>query len=158
MLLGSSQEVPKAFSIYLRKFRYDSNNFKIKCVCNLNKEGQRHSKCSVCLGEGYLWDETLVDVFKVDIGSNPAKAGASLLTEIGKNKQSFAVFYLLSATEIDEDDKLIEIRLDKEGDPIKPLRRQSVWSINSLNYKRADNGKIEYIATYCKRENNARES
>lgn len=156
-LKGSSTEIPKAYSIYLRKFRYD-NNHKIKCICNQAKEGQRHEKCTVCLGEGYLWDEICIDVFKKDLGSDSAKAGASLLTEIGRNRKSFAVFYIQSFVEIDEDDKLIEIKIDKEGDPILPVRRLQVWQINTLNSKRGDSGRIEFITAYCQRENHARES
>jgi hypothetical protein len=150
---GSVYEIPKSFLVLLRKFRRNSGGYKIPCACNVGKEGQYHQKCSVCLGEGYLWDEHYISTFKVEIGSDQEKVGASLLTEIGRTKRSFCKFYIQSTELIDYEDRIIEISLDREGKPLKPERRSVIWTINTLSEKRADNGKLEYTLIFCRRFN-----
>jgi hypothetical protein len=148
---GSVYEIPKSFKVMLRKFRRNDNKYRIPCSCNVAKEGQGHQKCSVCLGEGYLWDEHYVDTFKVDIGSDQEKAGASLLTEIGRSKKQFCKFYVQDTVTIDYEDKIIELALEPDGTLVKPERRHIVWTINTLNEKRSDTGRIEYIILYCRK-------
>jgi hypothetical protein len=148
---GSVYEIPKAFKVLLRKFRRNANNYRIPCSCNVAKEGQMHQKCTICLGEGYLWDEQYVETFKVDIGSDQEKAGASLLTEIGRSKKQFCKFYLQEFIKIDYEDKIIELALDIDGNLIKPDHRGITWTINTLNEKRSDTGRIEYIILYCRK-------
>lgn len=148
---GSVYEIPKGFTVMIRHFRRNANNYRIPCSCNVAKEGQMHQKCSVCLGEGFLWDEYYVDAFKVEIGSDQEKAGASLLTEIGRTKKQFCKFYIQSNHKIDYEDKVIELELTEDGDISKPEKRQITWTINSLNEKRSDNGRIEYIILYCRK-------
>lgn len=148
---GSVYEIPKAFTVMIRHFRRNANNYRIPCSCNVAKEGQMHQKCSVCLGEGYLWDEYYVDTFKVEIGSDQEKAGASLLTEIGRTKKQFCKFYIQSSNKIDYEDKVIELELTPDGDVSKPEKRHLTWTINTLNEKRSDSGRIEYIILYCRK-------
>lgn len=148
---GSIYEIPKSFKVMLRKFRRNANNYRIPCSCNVAKEGQGHQKCSVCLGEGYLWDEHYMEVFKVDIGSDQEKAGASLITEIGRTKKQFCKFYVQSSIVINYEDRVIELELDEEGAIIKPEKRKINWTINTINEKRSDTGRIEYIILYCRK-------
>jgi hypothetical protein len=148
---GSVYEIPKAFTVMLRQFRRNENGYRVPCSCNVAKEGQMHQKCSVCLGEGYLWDEHYIETFKVEIGSDQEKAGASLLTEIGRTKKQFCKFYVQSTHKIDYEDKVIELALNPEGDVAKPERRHITWTINTLNEKRGDNGRLEYIILYCRK-------
>jgi hypothetical protein len=150
-LSGSVYEIPKAFTVMLRQFRRNENGYRIPCSCNVAKEGQMHQKCSVCLGEGYLWDEHYIDTFKVEIGSDQEKAGASLLTEIGRTKKQFCKFYIQSSHKIDYEDKIIELELTTEGDISKPEKRHITWTVNTLNEKRSDNGRLEYIILYCRK-------
>jgi hypothetical protein len=149
--MGSIYEIPKSFKVMLRRFRRNANNYRIPCSCNVAKEGQMHHKCSVCLGEGYLWDEHYVDTFKVDIGSDQEKAGASLLTEIGRSKKQFCKFYLQSTVDINYEDKIIELEMDGDGVLLKPERRGITWTINTLNEKRSDTGRVEYTILYCRK-------
>jgi len=148
---GSVYEIPKGFTVMIRHFRRNANNYRIPCSCNVAKEGQMHQRCSVCLGEGFLWDEYYVDTFKVEIGSDQEKAGASLLTEIGRTKKQFCKFYIQSNHKIDYEDKVIELELTEDGDISKPEKRHITWTINTLNEKRSDNGRIEYIILYCRK-------
>lgn len=148
---GSIYEIPKAFKVMLRKFRRNAANYRIPCSCNVAKEGQGHQRCSVCLGEGYLWDEHYIETYKIDIGSDQEKAGASLLTEIGRSKKQFCKFYAQSTVTVDYEDKIIELALDQEGNVIKPEKRNITWTINTLNEKRSDTGRIEYIILYCRK-------
>jgi hypothetical protein len=148
---GSIYEIPKSFKVMLRKFRRNANNYRVPCSCNVAKEGQGHQKCTICLGEGYLWDEHYMEVFKVDIGSDQEKAGASLITEIGRTKKQFCKFYVQSSIVINYEDRVIELELDEAGVPVKPEKRKINWTINTLNEKRSDTGRIEYIILYCRK-------
>jgi hypothetical protein len=148
---GSVYEIPKSFNILLRQFRRNAAGYRVPCSCNVAKEGQQHHKCTICLGEGFLWDERYIDAFKVEIGSDQEKAGASLLTEIGRSKKQFCKFYVKSSIKIDYEDKVIELSLTPEGELVKPEKRNITWTINTLNEKRSDNGRIEYIILYCRK-------
>ena len=110
-------------------------------------------KCTVCGGEGWLWDEYKINAFKVEIGSDQEKAGASLITEIGRNNRKFCKFYISADVEqeIGENDKIVELKLDREGDIAIPERRTNIWTIQNINEKRSDNGRLEYTVVYCRR-------
>jgi hypothetical protein len=148
---GSIYELPKAFKVLIRRFRRDETNHRVPCACNIAKEGQILQKCNICLGEGYLWDEHYVDTFRVEIGTDQEKVGASLLTDIGRTKKQFCKFYVQNNIVVDYEDKVIELKLDVEGAVVKPEVRDIVWTINTLHQKRSDNGRLEYIILYCKK-------
>lgn len=148
---GSIYEIPKAYKVLIRRFRRNETNQRISCTCNVAREGQVMQECNICLGEGYLWDEHYVDTFRVEIGTDQEKVGASLLTDIGRTKKQFCKFYLQNSVTVEYEDKVIELKLDVEGKIVRPEIRSVVWTINTLHEKRSDNGRLEYIILYCKK-------
>lgn len=148
-LFGSSREIAKAHYVLVRRFKHDSEGRRLACTCNFHNEGSNHPKCSQCLGEGYYWVEEWVPSFKYEIGSPRRtflESGGSLKTELTK-------FYFRHNIDIGKDDRIIEVKVDANGDMIKPHERKQVWMIQDMEEKRSDNGRLEYMVVYCTKHN-----
>lgn len=144
ILKGSCLEIPKAYTILHRKFRISDENTLVACQCNNSKEGSKHKPCSLCLGEGYLWDESFVHTFKVEKTKSRKndKAGTAYTKE--------ATFYFEYNADILKGDILIEMKIDKEGNPVKPYKRGGMWKVTNVDHKRSDNGRTEFLTVSCK--------
>jgi hypothetical protein len=72
---------------------------------------------------------------------------------MGRNNRKFCKFYINPQEELDltQEDKIVELKLTRDGDIAKPERRTDVWLIQTINEKRSDNGRLEYIILYCRR-------
>lgn len=124
-----------------RQMRLTENSNMVECVCNVNKEAQRNPRCSSCLGEGYLWDEHLIKVFKVERPRKELNVGGA-----GVIAQESIVFYLPSNMyRMSRRDRLVEISLDEEGNIVKPIRRFHVHYVGNIDVKRGNDGKVEYV-------------
>jgi hypothetical protein len=143
ILLGSCLEIPKAFTILHRALKIDDNEKYVKCQCNKDEHGQHHKSCSLCLGEGYLWEERFVHTFKVESTKDRKNDKAGIVFE--KN----ATFYFEYNVNILKGDSLIELKIDKEGNPVKPFRRGGKWKVKSVDHKRSDRGRSEYLMVTC---------
>jgi hypothetical protein len=70
----------------------------------------------------------------------------------GQIRVDYKVFFLRYDTEIEYGDKIVEIKLDLEGNPILPYKREAIYSIQTLIKYRSDRGRVEYIGVYCREE------
>jgi hypothetical protein len=140
---GSNIEIPKAYTIIHRKMRLDRNEYLIRCQCNHREEGVHHYECSLCKGEGYIWDESYVSTFKVE------KSKSIKNSDSGTSNVKTATFYFEYDKDITLHDKLIELAIDKNGNPRKPLTRGNTWTPKSIDHKRSDKGRTEYIIVEC---------
>lgn len=150
-LLGGGGETPKASQFVLRIMRRNSDNTLIPCQClsTMTKEPDQEHQCPYCLGEGHLWDEpTLVRGYKM-----PAEAKSRLQAQRtglqpGEMATFNKVFFLLYDQPITKEDKVVELKLDTEGRPSIPYRRNSIHRIESLIDYRSDFGRTEFWAVY----------
>ena len=149
---GTSTEIAKAYKILIRRFRLDSVGRKIECVCNQNGEGSKDPQCNFCLGEGYYWDEEFEDTFKVEVGSESAKARRLIFRPHGILYPELTRFFFRYNTDIVAIDKIIEMEKDTEGNLIQPYRRGVEWRIQQIEEKRSDIGRLEYVIAYCSKE------
>jgi len=142
---GSYPEISKKQIAVLRKMRRDSNDNLIECDCldDTTKEPDKSSYCPFCAGEGYIWDEILVDLYK-RITRNDS--GNSITTQVEASivNVPIYIFYLKSSVDITEEDKIVLLVLDSEGLPQRPYRRRAVYRIGQLIDYRSDNGKLEF--------------
>jgi hypothetical protein len=152
-LSGTSTEIAKAYKVLVRRFRLDSGDRKIECVCNQNGEGSKDPQCNFCLGEGYYWDEEFEDSFKMEIGSESAKARRLLFAPQGILYPQLTRFFFRYNADVIQLDKIIEMEKDTEGDLIVPHRRGTEWRIHEVEEKRSDTGRLEFIVAYCSKEN-----
>ena len=66
---GKFPEEPKAQPGALRRMRRDDDDNLIKCACvsEVTTEPDKDKFCNICWGEGFVWDEVLMGVYKVII-------------------------------------------------------------------------------------------
>ena len=136
---GHYPEISKAQKALFRKMRFDANSKLIKCPCidSVTDEPDVDIFCPVCHSEGYLWDETYIDVYKVD-QRNKLIYSAPIM-----------VFYCISSVDITTKDRIIELVLTDEGKVQTPIARKARFKINEAIDYRADNGRLEYWKLDC---------
>lgn len=152
---GTFPEIAKKQKMVLRKMRRDSNGNLIKCACvdEVTREPDKDSFCVLCYGSGYYWDETYLYAYRSSsVESTATQALAEKLRETGLHNIPLVVFYTQYTEEITEDDKIIELVLDKSGEPTKPLKRRRIFRINRAVDYRLENGRLEYYAIYAHEE------
>lgn len=152
-LFGSSQEIPKAHHVLVRKRKVDSEGRHLPCACNFHNEGSKSPSCSLCLGDGYYWTEEWRPAFKQQIGSESAHARRIFLESGGAPKGELTRFYFRYPIDITKDDKIVEVKTDANGDMVKPYERKTTWMIQELVEKRSDNGRLEFVIAYCSKHN-----
>lgn len=144
--------------IFVRHARIDEQGNKVRCNCvdTLTKEAAPEKHCNYCLGEGFLWDEKAYKVFSTLVGVEGGKANRTRRISPGEMKTEYKLFYFKYDTNLSYKDKLVEIRLDEEGAPYIPYTRETIYKIETIQEYRSDNGRIEYIAVYCREEKSIR--
>ncbi len=148
MLDGIFPEIAKKQPCVLRKFRRDDRDKRIKCDCvDINtKEPDKDTFCPFCQGEGYYWDEINMDTYKVQQSTSGLAENAQAP---GLMNNPLMVFYTRSSVAMTKEDKLVELVLDEDGDPVEPIRRKQLYRIGSLVDYRSDNGRLEYWKMAC---------
>jgi hypothetical protein len=116
------------------------------CVDKITQEPDLDSWCPSCSGEGYLWDEVIIDGYKALL------RGTETLIGPGLSNIPLTVFYLRSHILITKADKLVELWLDEEGKIMRPRRRKAIYRISEATDLRADFGRIEYWRVDCSQE------
>ena len=151
---GHYPEVAKAQEALLRKVRLDANNKSIKCECVdiVTKEPDKDFFCPICHGEGHLWDEVYIKVYKVLLKSDVGNVYREVMKAPGLQNSSMSVFFCKSSVDITSKDKIVELSLDKEGKLSMPFRRRVLHKIVAAVDYRADNGRLEYWKLDCYEE------
>jgi len=151
-LQGSYPEIAKKMPAVLRRMRRTASGGLTACVCvdDVTGEPDKDHFCAVCSGEGYLWDEIFLDVYKVVIKGDAGNAVKKQLASPSLWNVPIVLFYADYTKVITEDDKIVELNLNAAGKKIEPLKRTAIYRINTLFDFRADNGRLEYykIATH----------
>ena len=138
-LNGAIDEIRKGHQGLIRTMRKDSDGNFVRCPCRskVTDEPDKDYYCRFCMGHGYLWDETKIVYYKNE---------DSFLVEKG------VLFYLQYDKEISSEDYIVEIELDNEGEPIMPVTRSRVYSIEKAQQYRSDRGRIEFWQVRAKYE------
>jgi hypothetical protein len=147
-ILGTNcpPEIGKGQPGLLRKFRQDSNGEKILCHCvdKVTGEATRESRCSTCLGEKYLWDEEHVDFYVSTVETESQLADRENLRMDAVHNTPFFVFHIPAQYDLTDGDKIVRLVLDREGNPVQPLKRRDVYRLAALRDMRLDNGRLEF--------------
>lgn len=159
IVYGTNGNMPHNHLALIREVRLDANNKRIKCACNstLTNEPDQENQCQYCLGEGFIWDERFTRCYSTLSGSVGGKADKLEDYRPGKLLTDYKIFYLRYDEKISYYDKIIELSLDLEGNIIIPYKREKIYRPETIQKYRADNGRVEYIAVYCKEFNSIRE-
>ena len=158
-LFGEQGETAKASRFLIRKFRRDSDNKLIPCGClnSLTKEGDQEHQCPYCLGEGYLWDEPAFSYgYKMPAEAKSRLQAQRITLQPGQIPVYNKVFYLEYDGLITDKDKIIELKLDSEGEPSIPFKRDFIHRIESLVEYRSDFGRREFYTIYVNENSSIR--
>lgn len=151
LIFGSAGEVPIGQPFLIRRMRHNLDGSLVKCVCldETYGESDRDFPCTYCYGRGYLWDESLINGYKV-VSASPSGLGNSATnapkSKTGENYLPSIKFFLPYDANPHQHDRMIEIELDSTGAPLVPYVRLFVYEINLVRAMRGDGGKIEFWA------------
>ena len=108
--------------------------------------------CQYCLGEGYLWDESWLECYSMHINADSGLARKYLHMAPGLERTDYVVFFFRYDTTIKYEDKIVEIKLDNEGEIVLPYIREAIYKPNTIKKMRSDYGRVEYLAVYCQEQ------
>ena len=143
--------------VLIRRPKRDSEKKLIKCGCVSQITDEAHPTCTVCLGERYVWEEKLHRCYSTYVGADGGKANRTRRLGLGEIRTDFKIFYFKFNTVFSYKDKIIEIGLDNEGAPSVPYIRETIYRPETIQKYRGDNGRVEYIAIYCREESSIRQ-
>lgn len=153
MFDGEYPEIPKAQDGLLRRMRReDGETIPCECVSNFG-EHDKDRRCPICFGEGKLFDEISIRLYKTMGGSAIARNISEKIIQPGLINIPLVVFYVRYSDTITREDKIVTLLLDEEGNRVTPLTRTGVYKISELWDYRSDNGRIEYWAIYSHLDN-----
>lgn len=144
---GYFPETEKGRYFLLRRIQLDSDGEKVACSCRDEGTGEpdRDNWCAICYGTGWLFNETYVKAYMTLVGA-PDRSLVFSNTSLppGLMDAPGYVFYFRYSDFIREDDQLIEIELDDDGDISVPVTRTKVFTISLVHGYRCDSGKMEF--------------
>jgi hypothetical protein len=151
---------PHNHLILIRAARKNSENELIKCACvsQLTDEADGETECKHCLGEGYIWDERFSRCYSSLVGADGGKGNRMKRIAAGEIRTDYKIFYLRYDEKLSYRDKIIQLSLDIEGKLLVPYKRETVYRPETIQKYRADNGRVEYIAVYCREDSSIREN
>lgn len=158
LVFGKNGNIPHNHLILLRKRKVDSNNQQIKCNCvnAITLESNSENNCEFCLGEGYLWIETFHRCYSSMVGADGGKTNRTRRIMPGSIRTDYKIFYFKYDTKISYSDKIIELRLDNEGNVSVPYQRLRIFKPETIQEYRSDFGRLEYLAVYAREESSIR--
>lgn len=154
LVFGGAGSIPHGRQLILRKMRVDSNNKPIKCTCVDVSTREADYSCPYCMGEGYYWDENFITGYATYVGADGGLANRARFLQPGIVRADTKVFYFRYDTVITYYDKIVEPKLDTEGELVVPYVRKAIYKPQTIIDYRSDRGRIEYIAVFCQ-ENDA---
>jgi hypothetical protein len=160
LIFGSKRKTSHNHLILLRKRKLDSLRKEIKCSCYdaLTNESNTENNCNFCLGEGYIWREKFYRCYSSMVGADGGKTNRTRRITAGAIRTDYKIFYFKFDVKISYTDKIIELRLDTEGNPSVPYQRETIYKPETIQEYRSDSGRIEYIAVYAREESSIREN
>lgn len=105
-----------------------------------------------CYGEGFLWDEENLQIYRILKDSDINNAVRNTLRDPGLINAILVVFYIRYDSNITRNDKIIRLVLDEAGDAVQPYKRQGIYRISTAWDYRCDNGKLEYWKVFTHEE------
>ncbi len=159
IVLGKNGRIPHRHRVLLRSARKNNGKIiKCKCVSNLTGEADQENECRFCLGEGLVWDEKFIYCYSTLVGADGGKGNRTKRIIPGEIRTDYKLFYIRYDEKISYNDKIIELSLDLEGNMVIPYKRETIYRPETIQPYRADNGRLEYYAVYCREENSIREN
>jgi hypothetical protein len=152
MLEGNEYEPRRGHWILLRRMDH-----RQRCLC-WNKKGKDEEKysldkgkynepelrCPVCSGEGWVYEDELHLVRRRLVSPEIGLAASETMSDIGWMNINYIVFYFQHYVAPQRGDKVIEIELDDDANPIRPFKKIEMYRIAVSEPFRDQNGRVEY--------------
>lgn len=154
-LFGATDEVPKGQLLILRKMRVQDgilipNRATDLQVCDCksatSNEPDIDYRCSLCDGEGYLFDDTIIPGYKTD---RFGYQDVEVYEKHGKNTVAMSFFFVQYHDDITRFDKILEPVINREGAVVTPVQILQSHNIHMAQRFKGDNGRIEYYRLSC---------
>lgn len=154
LVYGGATSIPHGRAILVRRARRDPEGAVKKCVCTtgVTAESDTEKSCEYCKGEGFYWDENFETAYAMYVGPDGGMANRFTRLGGGNVRVDYRVFFLRYDTHITYADKIIDLKLDEDGAPVVPYKRESIYKPQTIINYRSDAGRIEYKAIYCREE------
>ena len=152
LFFGYKSGIRHGYLCLIQHLRRDERNKPIACTCldPLTKEAD--PDCSYCASVGYLFDEQWYWTYSTYGGADGGLINRNTWMPPGAVRVDFKVFYFRYDVPIFYGDKIVEVKMDTEGNIVTPVVRSVLYSPQTINKLRADNSRIEYITVYCREE------
>lgn len=154
LIFGGNGKIPHGRELLIRRMRRGPDNKLIKCTCVDTETREGDFSCPYCAGEGYYWDETWITGYSMYVGADGGLGNKAKWLMPGIVRADTKIFYFRYDTIITYYDKIVEVRLDVEGEAIVPYEREAIYKPQTINVYRSDYGRAEYVAVHCQ-ENDA---
>ena len=139
--------------VLIRNLRRDAEGCALRCQCSTDQITlESDPDCSYCYGEGYLWDESWAWAFWMYAGSDGGFVKRFQRISPGEVRVDYKVFFFRYDTNILYGDKIVEVKLDVDGEVELPYVREAIYKPQTLAKRRLDNGRVEYIAAFCRED------
>lgn len=149
ILYGGDGLLPHGKKVLLRVFRLDADDNKIKCTCYDEISTEGSPECNFCSGEGAFWDEEWVTCYSTYVGADGGLANRDKGLKPGVINVTHKVFYFDHDVVVRYCDKIVEVKLDKDGKPVVPYKRDAIYKPQTIKENRSDYGRLEFTEVYC---------
>lgn len=128
----------------LKKFRrrLDNNN-RIECICFINnkfKEGVKD--CPYCYGDGYLFDEVIIEGFMYS--KQRAFDNFTMADQVGYTDAETSFLITTSNTPVNNKDVIYQVELNEKGLIRIPLLYTNKYLVMHSKRMKASNNAVDY--------------
>ncbi len=152
LFFGYSNGIRHGYLVLIRRMRRDSNGVAEACTCLGELTREADPDCSYCLGEGYLFDESWLWTYSMYGASDTGLVSKITYMPPGAVRVDYKIFFFRYDSDIQYGDKIVEVKLDEDGNLVVPYVRVAIYKPQTINKYRSDNSRIEYIAAYCRED------
>lgn len=152
LFYGYKSGIRHGWPVVLRRMRRDAEGKKISCSCVDSLTREADPDCSYCYGERYLWDEDWAWTYSTFAGGTTGLTNKLKYMPPGAVGSDLRTFYFRYDADIQYGDKIVEMKLDEEGNLVVPYVRESIYFPQTIIRHRSDNSRIEYITAQCREE------
>lgn len=152
LFFGYSSGVRHGYPVVIRRMRRDAHQKPIPCTCFGEFTREPDPDCSFCAGEGYLNDAEWFWTFSMYDGSKSGMASKIKYIAPGAIRVDEMIFFFRYDNPIRYGDKIVQVKLDEEGQVIVPNLIEAIYKPATINKHRSDNGRIEYFTVHCREE------
>ena len=126
--------------------------FTDKYKMDERKHDEPNKDCDVCGGEGWLYSEELHKVRRRITTPPPGQAGIEEQADFAIMNVPYIIYYFKYYVNPTEQDRIVEIDNNLEGEPTRPFVKRSIYNITLAEPFRDLNGRIEYWRCAVKKE------